>query len=58
MKTVKKKFNKEIRTEVVSIKVTPTMKARMKTAAEAEKRSIANFIEVALEKYMGTGVSK
>ena len=54
----KKTEQTEVKTEVVSIKITPSFKNRIKQAAVDEHRSMANFVEYVLDKYMKDTLKK
>ena len=48
----KKKETKELKSHILQIKVTPSLKRKIKEYAEKEKRSMASFIESIIKSYI------
>lgn len=42
-----------LKTETITVRIEPAVKAGLKTAAEQERRSLANMIEVMIRDYCG-----
>lgn len=49
---------KAAKTETITVRIEPAVKAGLKAMAERERRSIANMIEVMIRDYCGRNVIK
>jgi hypothetical protein len=43
---------KELKTAAVSVRIRPSLKARLEALAEADKRPFASYIEIVLEQHV------